>query len=302
LKALFIIIADDFKREIRSKSIILLFIIFIICPIFINFSLIFLNRPDLSFLAMGTHECVLLLNETNFSLFFFNFTIIGCIFAIIKATPFFAPNLKSGTIKIFLSLPIRRIELYTSQFIEFLIQITIFSFLGWFFTNLIWSLICSGFILAFLLVLPSLVIYSLTTILFLMAIFSFTTFINMVGSNVTSVIISMLLFLIYPLFLFNQILSGIFLMVMSGLRIDGTLFVQITRFLYLIRLDFHAYSMLGNLIPEIGLMDFRTNLTLNTFQLLYLEDFFYSFCILLSFFIIPFCLGLLYFLYKDIKE
>ncbi len=300
MNAIFLIISDDFKQGIKSKYLLLLLVTFIISPLFVNFFAIYLIRPGFNFFGLGIVECVSLFTESNLTLFLMNFSLIGSIYAMIKGSSFFASNLKDGTIKIYLSLPIRRIDLFLSQIIEFIAQIAIFTMFGFILTNLVWSFVCSGSVLPFLFIFPKLLVYWIVTVLLITAVFSVTTFINILGSGIISVLISMLFFLIYPLFLFNQIVNGIYLMATFS-TFDQFAYVQILDLLYLFRLDFHAYSILSRLIPELAMID-STSVILTTFSFHFIGDLFESLLILTSYSVIPLGLGLSIFIFMDIKD
>lgn len=301
MKTVLIILKNDLNRYFKSKSIILPISLFIIVPTIILIPILLSMSYIIPMGSNSLSESFEQIKNINSVFFFFYYSGLGVLFAIIEGSNFFGPRLKEGTIQLYLILPIRRIELYCSKILEFFVISTVFSLIGTLILNSVISFYLSFTFLPLLLFIPRLLVYLIIGIFLLVAVHSTTSTLNMISSStVVSLIFSLVLFLLYPFFLFRLVIMGPRLLSWM-FAFDPNLYLMTQDLLLFFRLDFYAYSLLYYLLPEMSHIIYDPMLNQNL-SIFFYEDFFKAILIIMSFTIIPHCANLLYFSYKDIKD
>lgn len=247
---LHIILFEDIRRSMHLKKLILPLLLFVLPPvpfIIIYYIMMYLNSAAYP-IPMGIFTfsfAVYTIQQLHIILSFFILgTIVWPVYSIIEGGSNFSPMVKDGTIKMIVSQPVRRVEIYLSKLLKFIIPISIFTFLSLLIQDLLISILFGGSILPFLYLFRELLLLWLIIFLLQMMIYSLTTAINaLTFSTLFSTIFGIAYFIAFPLvFSFSGHLIPIIVLYNSDL--DDILVIILLNILYGINPGYYTYSLL----------------------------------------------------------
>lgn len=297
---LHVLLLEDIQRRFRVKKLIFPSILFVLIPIvFLLFTLviqlIFVPFIGQLYSFFTVSYAITTIQQMHIILSFYLVgTIIGPLYAIIQGGSTFSPQVKNGTIKMIVSKPVGRTEIYLSKLFEYTIPAFMFSFLSLLVQDLFISLVYGGSLYPLLYLFHEMLFIWFFISLIQMLIYAIMTALNaLTFSTVFCIIFGLIYFIAWPL-VFSTFGMTIPMIFISSPQLDNNLIILILNIIYGSNPTYYPYSLLSNwYLISYGMENPLATSMLSMFFPLYPTNIQDSIGILMALFLIPTALGCL---------